>query len=152
MRLVICSPNHPPRAEENVWALTGRSCAGSVAGPLRPLTCSGLGVAVTPAPCKDVIELLTLLEGVDTCCTAPFSLTLPFELWKEDCDPGMSFVAWPFSPACFLLLKRNAIVPCAAEQHFYISYFLSLCWRSLLKLTSMLNRFVWIRSSEGPKF
>lgn len=46
--------------------LTGRSCACSEEGPLRPLTCSGLGVAVPP-PCSEFSELFTLLPGVDDC-------------------------------------------------------------------------------------
>jgi hypothetical protein len=107
--------------------LTGRSDVCSELGPRRPLTCSGLGVAVPP-PCSEFIELLTLLEGVDDCCTAPFSFMRPFELLKEDCDP-----ATPFEPslvpcalsAFFLLLKRNAIVPFEAGN--------LLCYANLLQ-------------------
>ena len=80
------------------------------------MTCSGLGVAVPP-PCSEFIELLTLLEGVDDCCTAPFSFMRPFELLNDDCDPATplepSLAPCAFS-AFFLLLKRNAIVPFAA--------------------------------------
>jgi hypothetical protein len=85
------------------------------------LTCSGLGVAVPP-PCSEFIELLTLLEGVDDCWTAPFSFMRPFELLKDDCDPATAFepslVACALS-AFFLLLKRNAIVPFEAGNLLY---------------------------------
>ena len=99
-----------------ISALTGRSDAWSVDGPRRPLTCSGLGVAVPP-PCNEFIELLTLLEGVVDCCTAPFSLILAFSLRREACDPAAPFgasLAVCVLSAFFLLLKKNAIVPCAA--------------------------------------
>jgi hypothetical protein len=112
---VSIAPGKKMRAARNFWEspLTGRSDVCSELGARRPLTCSGLGVAVPP-PCSEFIELLTLLEGVEDCCTAPFSFMRPFELLKEDCDP-----ATPFEPslvpcalsAFFLLLKRNAIVP-----------------------------------------
>lgn len=59
--------------------LTARSCACSGFGPRRPFNCSGLGVDGFP-PCKEVMELLTLLEGVvvlsAACCGGirPFAL------------------------------------------------------------------------------
>jgi hypothetical protein len=69
---------------------------------------------VVPPPCSEFSELLTLLDGVDDCCTAPFSFVRPFEFWKDDCDPATpvepSLVLCALS-AFFLLLKRNDIVP-----------------------------------------
>lgn len=129
----------------------GRSCDCSVVRPRRPLACSGLGVAVPP-PLNEFIELLTLLDGVEDCCTALFSLLLPFALWIDDCDPATtlepSFMAWAWVlSACFLLLKRNAIVPCAAGSH-------QLCYPSgpqtLRKVASQsaFDCFVWVESSR----
>ena len=70
-------------------------------------------------PCSEFIELLTLLVGVDDCCTAPFS----FIRWKDDCDPATplepSLVAPCALSAFFLLLKRNAIVPSAGSRLYY---------------------------------
>lgn len=69
-------------------SLTARSCACSGFGPRRPFNCSGLGVAGLP-PCSEVMELLTLLEGVvvlSACCGIRL-----FSLWRDDCEPGAPF-------------------------------------------------------------
>lgn len=101
---------------EHLGILTGRSEAGSATGALRVLACSGLGVVVPP--CNEFIELFTLPEGVVVRCTAPlFSFGRPPAFWSDNwelaTELGPSFAAWAFS-AFFLLLKRNAIVPCEA--------------------------------------
>lgn len=69
-------------------SLTARSCACSGFGPRRAFNCSGLGVAGLP-PCSEVMELLTLLEGVvvlSACCGIRL-----FSLWRDDCEPGAPF-------------------------------------------------------------
>ncbi len=108
--------HHTPGLVSITLALTGRSDACSELGPRRPLRCSGLGVAVPP-PCSELIELFTLLVGVADCCTADFSLMRALEP-NAACDaataPEASFAAWALS-AFFLLLKRNAMVPCGGQ-------------------------------------
>lgn len=100
--------------------LTGRSCASSELGTRRPFCCSGL--EFIPFPLSDVIELLTLLDGVTRCswlAALSTSLLRAFALCNDDAEAatplGTSLALCDLS-AFFLLLNRNAIVPFEASS------------------------------------